>query len=555
MAVIVVQVGTEEKEISGLTRRTTCAEVLEALFKDEQTFHSLSQFQESTGNKNLRDTLKNYVIMEDWRGCEKALSAQTRILAVWKAWGDEQCNVRFSLKRDKDLGFNQGGVEKRNCDCGKTQIQQSPPGCVSTEFLSKLSHEQKKRIRRNMVQYQQAILSQQSRILTDNNNNAGVQSKYVQNKRNSKLLATQPPICDPAKIKLSEEQFVDGVIGFTEMHNEFPRNNLEAKFYREHCNYRRPHHRHHLPDGLGFYPDYLAKTPLPNFRSKIQNSKRSKSSSERKASKDDRRASRNATHRRTSQSSQNSSDSTTSVNVPNTIAELESRMRLSGDDADDEKSILTEYGSLLSRQKLAARSEQLHPSIDRLGNANLSTSAVTVADSSTTTSSDASNTSSSSLGTTSSDTSASSAEIYNESFFAKRAAAMAAAKATAAEKSKSGGPLKLFKIAKPSFMKKKKTPQSASSKSSQQSLPTDIKSNVGQPDNTAIKQNDQTGTCDYATDEQSASATISTSTEQHLHPKQTLPDEQASISIEVKSNNSTDGKIFYYNYFSTNESQ
>jgi len=533
MAVIVVRVGTEEKEISGLTRKTTCAEVLEALFKDEQTFRSLNRLQESISNENIRDMVKNYAIMEDWRGCEKALSPQTKILAVWRAWGEEQCNVKFLLKKYNGMGFNEM-VEKRNCDCGKSQIQRPQSNCISVQFLSKLSHEQKKRIRRNMMQYQQAILSQQSRITPDNNNNnTRVKLKFVQNKRNSKLLSTQPPTSDPARITLSEEQFVDGVMDFSQTLCDFARNSMVKKIYKEHCNYRRPHHRRHIPDGLGYYPVYQLKTSPVNSHVKFQNSNRTKSkrrsSAERKIYKDDRGILKNVSHRRTSQSSHNSSDSLTSVKVPNKLIELEARVRFSGDDADDEKSVLTEYGSLLSRQKLTARSEQLHPNIDGLGNTTLSTSAVTVADSSTTTSSDISNTSSSSLGTTSSDTSASSTEIYNENFFAKRAAAMAAAKAIATEKNKNSGPLKLFKIAKPSFMKKKRPPQSIPI-NAQPSLSMGNQCDPCTSEKTVIKQN-QPATNGHTTEIKSASTTTTTfssSIEQHLQYEPASQDEYVS---------------------------
>ena len=483
MAVITVRVGREEKEISGLTRRTTCAEVLEALLRDEQTFQSVCKLnQEIAIKQTFPEIVQSCVIMEDWRGCEKALTPQTRILSVWKAWGDEQRNVKFSLKKDKSAVFNEQTPEKRDCDCSVIHGQAMQKDSNSAQFLSKLSSEQKKRIRRNLMQYQRAVLHQQSKNEIDDNNNSGTQLKHLQHNRNKKSPPARPPSyhemppnANKDKVTLSEEQFVDGVItGPLAAHRSEPRNKLiqsalEKTLDNEHCTYRRPHHRKRLivPDGSSITDHnsiFFGKPSFDHYLSNRSNPKR-KSSSERKSyrnRKEHGRVTKQVKDRRLSHSSQNSTDSTESSSVLVPKIEIETRNLYSGDDADDEKSVMTEYGTLLSRQKLGARSIQPHSNLDRLGNATLSTSVATVTDSSTTTSSDTSNTSSSSLsGTSCSDTSASSADIYNENFFARRAAEIAAARANTTEKTKSR-PLKLFRMAKPaqsilgSFKRKKK---------------------------------------------------------------------------------------------------
>ena len=550
MAVIVIRVGTEEKEISGLTKRTTCAEVLEALFKDEQTFYSLNQSNEGLHGKNLNELKKKFVIMEDWRGCEKALSAQTRILAVWRAWGEEQRNVKFLLKKDKGMQFNQGLVGKRDCDCIKNRGQQAQSAYNSNQFISKLTAEQKKRIRRNMIQYQQAILNQQTQIEIDGNNNAAIQFKPNQNKRNSKLLSSRPPIHGASKITLSEEQFVDGVTSFLRKGktNQTAQNTLENRIYREHCNYRRPHHRHHLPNGLHYHPQNQADTALMNAPKLLyphRNKSKRRSGPERRNYGNRKEDGLNPT-RPMSQSSQNCPDDVTNINPPDSLSQLESHLRVSGDDADDEKSVLTEYGTLFSRETLTSRSTQ-NPGIDRLGITRLSTSAVTVADSSTTASSDTSNTSSSSLGTTSSDTSASSGEIYDESFFAKRAAAAAAAKTVEVTKSKGTGHLKLFRITKPnligSFMKKKKSSLPASAQ------PVLASSDFlrGKSSLVATTVTDYKPTATYATKRETLSAEKSntnlSTAQTHKFLQTSLSEEQPlSGTTQSASNNPIEGK-------------
>uniref|UniRef100_A0A4W6EEP8 Ras-associating domain-containing protein n=1 Tax=Lates calcarifer TaxID=8187 RepID=A0A4W6EEP8_LATCA len=64
-----VWVCREEKLVSGLTKRTTCADVVKGTSK--------------------------------WRGFERILPNKTKILRLWSAWGDEQENVRFVLVKNE----------------------------------------------------------------------------------------------------------------------------------------------------------------------------------------------------------------------------------------------------------------------------------------------------------------------------------------------------------------------------------------------------------------------------------------------------------------------
>ncbi|XP_039502981.1 ras association domain-containing protein 10 [Pimephales promelas] len=86
---ISVWVCREEKLVSGLSRRTTCADVVKVLLEDQ----SLQQ------GAMLSGTPQSYCIVEKWRGFERILPNKTKILRLWGAWGDEQENVRFVLVR------------------------------------------------------------------------------------------------------------------------------------------------------------------------------------------------------------------------------------------------------------------------------------------------------------------------------------------------------------------------------------------------------------------------------------------------------------------------
>ncbi|XP_063294454.1 ras association domain-containing protein 10-like [Pelobates fuscus] len=84
----------DEKLVSGLSRRTTCAEVVKVLLED------YNQSQAADGSMLLGPP-QSYCIVEKWRGFERILPNKTKILRLWTAWGEEQENVRFVLVRSE----------------------------------------------------------------------------------------------------------------------------------------------------------------------------------------------------------------------------------------------------------------------------------------------------------------------------------------------------------------------------------------------------------------------------------------------------------------------
>ncbi|XP_053722141.1 ras association domain-containing protein 10 [Synchiropus splendidus] len=73
----------EEKIILGVSKRTSCADVVRALVQGE------------------RSAPQSYCIVEKWRGCERILPSRTKILRLWVAWGEEQRSVKFVLVRSE----------------------------------------------------------------------------------------------------------------------------------------------------------------------------------------------------------------------------------------------------------------------------------------------------------------------------------------------------------------------------------------------------------------------------------------------------------------------
>ncbi|KAM6464593.1 ras association domain-containing protein 10 [Liasis olivaceus] len=104
---ISVWICQEEKLISGLSRRTTCSDVVRVLLEDSKQRRRRRQQQQQQaslqecGGGMLSGLPQSYCIVEKWRGFERILPNKTKILRLWAAWGDEQENVRFVLVRSE----------------------------------------------------------------------------------------------------------------------------------------------------------------------------------------------------------------------------------------------------------------------------------------------------------------------------------------------------------------------------------------------------------------------------------------------------------------------
>ena len=490
MAAITVHVGKEEKEISGLTRKTTCKDVILALLTDkkadlqlliEQGEEISSDDQDILNVLRLREVAKDYVIVENWRGCEKPLPRRTRILVVWQAWKDEQCHVKFSLKKDKSNRFRSSRHSKKEETrhrCGIVLDKSSVDLNGPPQY--KISHDRKRQIRRSMQRFQQAVINQHSQEDIDGNNNAEKQLHHVGEPSLpgavEQIISSGQKGRESPMVTLSEEQLVDGIVTETgclledNLKSKFLRSAVNKGFNRERCNYRRPHHRRRslLLEESDCVTDQNVVLTLPHKREfhhyPFCHNSRRRSNSKRRHRRHNRsqrdRASKRS--RKVNQQGERcSTDSTASTGSVSLPSDVEVIAYSDGEDADDEKSVMAEYSRPMPGQKLSQFPGSLLACDERCCSGAGSASTATITDSSSsgnTTCSETSNTSGSSFTTSSSETS-SSGDV--ESYFAKRDAAAAAAKANAVEKPK-GGASKLLKPAHTlisSFKKKKKTPQ------------------------------------------------------------------------------------------------
>ncbi|XP_023841662.1 ras association domain-containing protein 10 [Salvelinus sp. IW2-2015] len=132
-----VWVCREEKLVSGLSKRTTCSDVVKVLLEDQNLKQGASAVM-------LSGTPQSYCIVEKWRGFERILPNKTKILRLWSAWGDEQENVRFVLVKNEASLPNNG---PRSAEARVVQSKDSP--CVfkgAAKTTMAFSQEKQRRI-------------------------------------------------------------------------------------------------------------------------------------------------------------------------------------------------------------------------------------------------------------------------------------------------------------------------------------------------------------------------------------------------------------------------
>ena len=88
---IPVWVNGTPKWVTGLTKRTTCDDIIYALLYND--------------GKQDHDSTDRYTIYERWRDVERPLQARTKILKIWRAWGAEQCNVQLTMKNNNEPDY------------------------------------------------------------------------------------------------------------------------------------------------------------------------------------------------------------------------------------------------------------------------------------------------------------------------------------------------------------------------------------------------------------------------------------------------------------------
>lgn len=82
-----IWINGEQRWISGITNDTTCGQLVEVLLRNECINGVPASVSSSTSTEN------QYVITERWRRVEQSLDNKTKILKIWRAWGQTKSEV------------------------------------------------------------------------------------------------------------------------------------------------------------------------------------------------------------------------------------------------------------------------------------------------------------------------------------------------------------------------------------------------------------------------------------------------------------------------------
>lgn len=86
---IPIWVNREQRWISGITGQTTCGQLIEVLLRNE------GMLTDDIDAELCAETVAQYVITERWRRVEQMLDNRTKVMKIWKAWGQTRPEVTY----------------------------------------------------------------------------------------------------------------------------------------------------------------------------------------------------------------------------------------------------------------------------------------------------------------------------------------------------------------------------------------------------------------------------------------------------------------------------
>lgn len=131
----------EEKLVLGLSRRTTCADVVRVLLEEQQQ----QQQHQRGGAVPLAGCARSYHIVEKWRGLERILPSKTKILRLWDAWGEERGDVKFVLVKG-DAPLTSHGPRSAEARVVLSKRSHCLPGGTAPGLVRSISPEKQRRV-------------------------------------------------------------------------------------------------------------------------------------------------------------------------------------------------------------------------------------------------------------------------------------------------------------------------------------------------------------------------------------------------------------------------
>lgn len=118
---IPVWIHGEQRWISGITSDTTCAQLVDALLREEGIAGEPAPSVTVTATTAAASTTatatagieNQYVITERWRRVEQVLDNKTKILKIWRAWGETKSEVCVSYVHHRRVQTLQIKLEDR----------------------------------------------------------------------------------------------------------------------------------------------------------------------------------------------------------------------------------------------------------------------------------------------------------------------------------------------------------------------------------------------------------------------------------------------------------
>ncbi|CAG5957591.1 unnamed protein product [Menidia menidia] len=133
---IQVTVCNEEKVVCGVTKHTTCADMIQALLEDQKSMPESKRL--------LHGEPKEFCLVERWKGFERALPPLTRILRLWYAWGDQRPFIQFIMVKTSDFvpqptkkTLKSRGARPKRWEHGQAQYAQPLPAEKQKRLVKK----------------------------------------------------------------------------------------------------------------------------------------------------------------------------------------------------------------------------------------------------------------------------------------------------------------------------------------------------------------------------------------------------------------------------------
>lgn len=152
--------------VSGVCRRTTCQDVLEAVLTAPTPAPADQDPAPGAGPAGPGGHFDPaaYVIVERWKGVERRLDGRVRILKVWSTWGEAQSEVQLQVRRVSEKGAGRHGSSASSRRHRKRSGTKGRPGQRPSPTVKQHDQEEVHRLMRLILAQGETIAGQLRRL-------------------------------------------------------------------------------------------------------------------------------------------------------------------------------------------------------------------------------------------------------------------------------------------------------------------------------------------------------------------------------------------------------